>query len=295
VVKNNRAFHFCLLTFLVCGVFPAARSEAENRRGNFPPGGSFENSCAARAGLNDFSDVVKTPTDGGIRELVPDKYREKYERWKSEFLATEFGRQEWNRYAADKNFILTIKVSIEQGQGGGTGNYQWNEDGKLVGATITLGARIDKGYPNPIYFPVMNSLSISSPTETISENILAAAKLAHEFGHVNHTAKMDGELFRLQNKLIEEYNETLQASRFNMNAPRLVSLRKTLGGTPVEIWESREYWGEVNAMFYVLDRLEGSKFYCPVVSQIETNVKTFAASYEDLFDPVFKLSEVCRN
>ena len=30
--------------------------------------------------------IVKTPTDGGIREDVPVKYKDRFERWKSELL-----------------------------------------------------------------------------------------------------------------------------------------------------------------------------------------------------------------
>lgn len=280
-MKNSPGFYFCLLTFLVYSLSPTTKAEAKD--------GFRERE------LTTSYTIVKTPTDGGIREMIPSKFREKYERWKAEFLSTEFGREQWRSYAANKNFILTIKVSGEAGEGGGTGDYQWDESGNLVGATILLGSKIDKGYPNPIYFPVMNSLSITSPTEKIGENLLAAAKIAHEFGHVNQTARTNGELFRQQNKLILEYNAILESSRFNVNAPRLISLRKKLGGTPVEIWESREYWGETNAMRFVLDRLEGESYYCPVVSKIETNVRRFAANYEDRFAPVFNSSGTCRN
>ena len=80
-----------------------------------------------------------------------------------------------------------------------------------------------------------------------------------------------------------------------MDLPRLVDLRETLGGTPVQIWESREYWGETNAMLYLLDRIGHEKFYCSVVSKVETNIKTFAANYEDRFSPMFEASKVCRN
>src|SRR5262245_3727313 len=43
--------------------------------------------------------IVKTPTDGGIREDIPGKYHERYERWKSELLSTEVGREQWERYS----------------------------------------------------------------------------------------------------------------------------------------------------------------------------------------------------
>src|SRR5689334_10235001 len=54
--------------------------------------------------------VVPTPTDGGIREQVPKKLQERYRRWKEEFLSTEYGRAQWNKYAENKNFVLNIVV-----------------------------------------------------------------------------------------------------------------------------------------------------------------------------------------
>ena len=48
--------------------------------------------------------IVPTPTDGGIREEVPGKYRERYEKWKADLLSTEFGRAQWESYAADRSF-----------------------------------------------------------------------------------------------------------------------------------------------------------------------------------------------
>lgn len=284
-MKDNRVFHFCLFTFLVFTGLLFLPSDAIAKN-------SYH--CFIVKDQTNHR-IVKTPTEGGIREEIPNKFRERYERWKSEFLAAERGREQWNRYSNDKNFILIIKISEEEKQGAGTSDYLWNENGNLVGATIHLGSKIEKGYPDPIYFPVMNSLSIAKSNAKTRENILAAAKIAHEFGHVNQTAKTSGELFRRQNELIVEYNEILQKNNFDMKMPVLAKLKEELGGTPVEIWENREYWGETNAMLYLLDRIETENFYCPVVSKIENNIKSFAVSYEDRFSPVFKSSKVCRN
>lgn len=246
-------------------------------------------------GVSEIYKIVNTPTNGGIREEISGKYRERFDRWKTEFLSAELGREQWNKYASNKNFILTIKVNDEEKQGAGTTDYLWNEEGKLVGATIILGSKIEKGYPDPIYFPVMNSISLANSNAKTREHILAAAKIAHEFGHVNQTAKTGGELFRLQNKLIVEYNKVLQKNHYDMKAPALVEIKEELGGTPVEIWENREYWGETNAMLYLLDRIETENFFCPVINKIERNIKTFAVSYEDRFSPVFETSKVCRD
>ena len=104
---------------------------------------NFEDSDTDSSGM-----TVRTPTDGGIKEDVPDKYKERFEKWKAELLSTEFGRQQWDSYANNKQFILTITVSNERGKGAGTDKYMWDDQGKFVGATITLGDDIDKGYPN---------------------------------------------------------------------------------------------------------------------------------------------------
>ena len=96
--------------------------------------------------------IVKAPIDGGIREDVPDKYRARFEKWKAELRSTDFGRRQWDTYADNKLFLLTIKVSASRGKGAGTDQFLWTEDGKFVGATITLGAELDEGYPPPTYY-----------------------------------------------------------------------------------------------------------------------------------------------
>src|SRR5262245_5823486 len=63
--------------------------------------------------------IVPTPTDGGIREEIPTKYHERYEKWKTELLATELGRSQWDRYANDRGFLLTITISGNR-KGAGT-------------------------------------------------------------------------------------------------------------------------------------------------------------------------------
>src|SRR5690242_12547974 len=54
--------------------------------------------------IYDKNDVVKTPTDGGIREDIPVKFQEKYQKWKVELLASDYGRAEWEKYSTNKNF-----------------------------------------------------------------------------------------------------------------------------------------------------------------------------------------------
>jgi len=264
---------------------------------NFLPNPLFFNNYSHPSEKNSANfEAVPTPTDGGIREQIPDKFKQRYERWRSEFLASDFGKNQWNAYAENKNFILIITVSSDEKQGAGTGDYQWNEKGELVGATITLGSRLDKGFPNPAYFPVMNSISAFNLPDEISGITLAATKIAHEFGHVNLTAKTEGELFRLQNRTIPDYNKILLTNGYNTKDERLVEMVNRIGGTPVEIFETREYWGEANAMNYLLDRISKREYYCPVLNKIEDNVNTFAQNYRSRFDEIFKskADENCR-
>lgn len=222
--------------------------------------------------------------EGGIKELIPAKFKERYERWKAEFLSAEIGRRQWDLYDRNKTLTLTISVSCDARHGAGTSSYKWGERGSLVAATITLGCRIDEGYPNPIYYPVMHSLSRRASSNTISGDILAAAKIAHEFGHVHEAAVADGALYRLQNQLIPAYNRILLNNGRDTADPRLIALARQMGGTPVEIWESREYWGEVNAMHYLRDRITNKVEYEALFAAIMQNVGLYAKNYTERFN-----------
>ena len=222
---------------------------------------------------------------GGIKEVIPDKYKERYEAWKNEFLSTETGRSQWESYAQNGRFILTITVSNDERNGAGTSKYKWSDSGELVAATITLGCRIDEGYPNPIYYPVMNSLAHSEPA-FLNGNILAAAKIAHEFGHVKLASIMDGAHYRLQNQLIPVYNKILLSNGRNTHDPRLLDLTQQMGGTPVEIWENREYWGEANAMLYLRDRITKKSEQRVLFTRIMRTVELYAKNYVERFDQI---------
>lgn len=245
---------------------------------------------AYHSGLEDKMMIVKTPVDGGIKEDIPAKYRPKYDKWKAELLATEFGRAQWDRYANNKNFLLTIVVSNKKGKGAGTDKYLWDEEGNFVGATITLGDDLNDGYPNPIYYPVMNSLSSGETSYVISGRILAAAKISHEFGHVNQTAGANRAFMQLQNSLMPVYTSIFLKNGRNTRDKKLIDLATQMGGTPVEIWESREYWSEVNAMMYIKERISNEEYNCFVFNKIKQNVTTYAKDYEYRFDKQGTLS-----
>lgn len=290
------AFIFILLTSLSFLFSPSGRTAHPTR---IPGGRGTEAARAILLSETSPSLVAEyhgtTPTvdksaeksaaadQGGIREEIPEKYMARYQQWKKEFLSTETARQQWAAYQTNKNLTLTIVVSRDNPEGGTTSNYRWNEAGQLVAATITLGYRIDAGFPNPVYFPVMNSLLPTETTHKIDGETLAATKMAHEFGHVNRTAKGDAALYQLQSQLMPQYNEIFLSNGRNLGDPRLIELARRMGGTPVEIWEDREYWGETNAMLYLRDRFAEDAFRCLLFSRIKRSVDLYAPSYEERF------------
>jgi hypothetical protein len=229
--------------------------------------------------------VDETSTSGGIRELIPEKYQKRYQQWKGELLSTETGYKQWQAYADDANFVLTVRIGNPNRNGGETGSYKWDQSGKLVAATITLGSRIDEGFPTPVYYPVMNALQSRSSSE-ISGSILAATKIAHEFGHLNQMRMSDGSLYRAQASLVPVYNSILLSNRYNTNDPRLLELSKRMGGTPVQLWENREYWGEVNAMLFLRDRFASESFKCVLFHRIKKLVELYAPEYADRFEQI---------
>ena len=285
------AFIWVLLVALACTISPTGRTAYHQPdRTSARPVVSSPSSPALVAEYHGFSAGSAEPAAnlspnnwGGIREQVPKKYNARYQQWKQEFLRTVTGQQQWAFYQNNQHFTLTIVITRDNPEGGNTSNYQWNEDGQLVAATITLGARLDEGVPNPVYFPVMNSLLPTATTHTIGGETLAATKIAHEFGHVNRTAKTDPVLYQLQLQLMPQYNQILLNNGRDTNDSRLVELARRMGATPVEIWEDREYWGETNAMLYLSDRFANSGFRCVLFNRIKRSVDLYARSYEQRF------------
>ncbi len=229
---------------------------------------------------------IPGPSDTGVREIIADKYKKRYEAWKTEFLSSDTGRAEWDAYERSDHFLLTITISEENARGGGTSKYKWNESGELIAATITLGGKISEGYPSPVYYPVMNSLAHGNSSYAGSGSILAATKIAHEFGHVKRMGKTNPALYRLQTQLIPLYNSILLSNGRNTGDPRLIELAQKMGGTPVEIWEDREYWGEVGAMLFLRDITARQSYQCALFNRIREFVDLYAKPYRDRFAEV---------
>lgn len=269
--RSRLSYFFALIISLVWAV-PPAQLHAQQ--------GSLVADAASMTPVR-----LTIPNSGGIKEEVAEKYKARYAEWKNEFLSTETGRNQWEAFEQNERFTLTITVSNDDRNGAGTSKYKWNDAGELVAATITLGSRIDEGYPNPIYYPVMSALAHSEPS-ILNGNILAAAKIAHEFGHVKQAAIIDGVLYRLQNQLMPGYNKILLSNGRNTFDPRLISLTKQMGGTPVEIWEDREYWGEANAMLYLRDRITKRSEQRALFTRIKRTVELYAKNYQARFEQI---------
>jgi hypothetical protein len=216
---------------------------------------------------------------GGVRESVPDKYLKKYLRWKAEYLSTEAGRRQWQRYAADEHFTLTVTVSTELGQGGLVSDYRWDEAGRLVGATITLGGGIDGGLPPSLYYPVTSALAAAEESDGLSGDILAAAKMAHEFGHVNRAADTGAALFERQNKLAARYAKLFEESGYNARDPRLAEVTRMLGGTPFEVKREREHRAEANALVFLQERMSAEAGKSALFKQIRKSVEEYGEKH----------------
>jgi len=252
--------------------------------------GSVEAQQRTSAVRNDMTKGhVTTPSEtAGIREVIDKKYQKRYQEWKDEFLSTDIGRAQWEMYAHHPRLVLTISISGKNPNGAGSGKYKWNEAGELVAAAITLGSRVDEGFPSSVYYPVMNALEPFESRKLIGGSVLAAAKIAHEFGHVMKISGTPQELYSMQVQLVPVYNKIFLSNGHNVQDPRLVELAQKMGGNPVELWEDREYWGEANAMLFLRDRVAKEKFHCRLFGKIKQAVEEYAKNYEERFAEIAK-------
>jgi hypothetical protein len=209
---------------------------------------------------SDFSENGPVTSDKyqatpNLVEQVPDHYRRRYNQWKATFLSGPTGRQLWLKYAASPTFHLTIVVSKSQAKGAKVEEYRW-EEGKLVAATIVLGSQLNYGYPGQQYYPVLGSLAFTRyPWEERSDFILAAAKIAHEFGHIDHTANSDAGDYQLRNELLDVYATRFKSNGYDADDPALKELVDQIGAIPDEIHGQREFWAETYSLRFLLDKL----------------------------------------
>lgn len=276
----------CLVVILVAVSSAEARGIKYHSEGNGLFIGADKSTRSASTRKDEF----------GIREVVPVELRFRYKKWKDELLSTEFGRRQWERYANNKDFLLKIVVLSSRKFGAGTDDFDWDENGKLISATITLGKNLDKGFPDPVYYPVMNSLATYDGLYEVGGDILASTKIVHEIGHVNFTAEANSILFQRQNRLMASYNSIFLKNGYNTKDERLLALASELGARPIEIWEEREYQSEVDAMRFLLERISKETFFCSVYDRMRKNIFRHTRNYRDRFQSVSDLAPVaCRN
>ena len=222
----------------------------------------------------------------GIKEVVPRDLAGRYEKWKQQVLSTGYGREQWEHYARSTDFLLKVVVSSDRKFGAGTDDFEWDDTGRLISATITLGKNLDRGLPDPVYYPIMNSLATYNTIYEVSGDILASTKIIHEIGHVNFTAQTNSKLFQQQNRLMDSYNSIFLKNGYNTSDARLVALASELGARPIEIWEQREYRSEVGAMKFLLERIRNESFFCNVYDRMRRNIDAHAGDYKGEFDQV---------
>ena len=245
----------------------------------------FLSSTDYHAGLNtDNNSAPDARDEHGIKEVIPKEFQTRYQKWKDELLATDYGRKLWEQYANRTDFLLTVKVAASRKSGAGTDEFEWDADGSLIAATVTLGKDLDKGYPDPVYYPVMNSLAAQNEMYNVTGTLLASTKMAHEIGHVTFTSQANSQVFKKQNRLMDNYYGIFLKNGFNTRDPKLVALESELGSSPLSIWEDREYWSEVSALHYLVQRISKESYYCSVINKIKINLEDYASGYESRFD-----------
>ena len=205
-----------------------------------------------------FLDQSKSSSGSGpnaqLIEQVPDRFAARYKRWKAMLLSVESGRKLWKKFTGDPGFRLTIIVSKKKKNGALVEDYMW-ERGKLVGVTVVLGSRLDHGYPVRQKYPVLGSLASDEEEESTRNDVLAAAKFAHELGHVEHAAS-DPAKFQRQNQLVSTFMQVFYLNGYDSADPELKALADRLGGAPTDISSERENRAEVAALNFLVDVLE---------------------------------------
>ena len=217
-----------------------------------------------------------------VREIIASEYKKRYQKWKNEYLSTSAGREQWERFALNQHFELTITVSRQQAHGAKV-DFQWDDFGHLIAATIILGDKLDSGYPSAINYPITCSLSPGDLPPEVKGKILAATKLSHEFGHLNQVMSMDGRTYQLQNRLMLDYMRVFNGNGFNIHDPSLMVLAEQMGGTPVSISQNREHWAEAGALDYLQERLPKLNKRAKIPSAIKDAINAYQSTYGDRF------------
>ena len=194
-------------------------------------------------------------TKGLVSEYIEPKYNNRYQKWKAELLRTQFGQGLWSKYWNNQQFALSIRIGPNPGgeHGAAIAGYHWNDKGHLNAATIILGPRVDSDYPDDdAQYPILASLRPGINEFALSAETVAAAKIAHEFGHIEVVAAISQRSFCLQKFLVPIWNRVF-LSTGRVSQPEIERL---MGGTPAEI----NAWHEVEAEAAGTVRFLGDRF-----------------------------------
>ncbi len=220
-----------------------------------------------------------TATPGGegaasnLAENIDPKFKERYEKWKAEYLSTEEGRRTWARFAENPEFNLTLRMSeaeekqvpaadrgaARQGARVDVNTYQWDASGKLVGATIVLGSQLGSNYPSSTNYPVTSSLEARRDhpgDRSVGGNVLAATKLAHELGHLESKVNMTPEELRDYREKLElsEKKRQLYEQTHDIQHPDIRAIDQKLGSFE-EQRRREEHAAEAAAARFLEERL----------------------------------------
>ncbi|HEX8097792.1 MAG TPA: hypothetical protein VF507_07130, partial [Pyrinomonadaceae bacterium] len=87
-------------------------------------------------------------------------------------------------------------------------------------------------------------------------------------------------------QLMPVYKRIFLTNGHDASDPRLVRMARQMGGTSLEVWEDREYWGEANAMLYLRDRLSERSYQCVLFAKIRRTIEEYAEGYAERFRQV---------
>jgi hypothetical protein len=112
--------------------------------------------------------------------------------------------------------------------------------------------------------------------------MLAAGKIAHEFGHVNRAIADDK--FQRQNQLILA-NTRISLGRHDIRDARLTELGQQPGARAVEIWADRECSAEANALVYLREKAAKGLVPQSLITRIAKNTELNANHCARYFFP----------
>lgn len=181
---------------------------------------------------------------------IDDKSLQKhsdYQRWKQTIVAVQACRELWSTWQAQG---LTVHIVMRSpGRGATTKDYVFH-DGKLKEATIEIEYDIGKGAPrNAAAYPILSSLVKFSADKLFEMDVRAAAFIAHEFGHVEHTRKLGETTYKRQQDLLRKSQQGFHKLGWDwFDQEEYRQIVRDLGEHPFNLMQQRERLAEATAI-----------------------------------------------